>query len=455
VWFYALGFCLTASAIRAKLLRAKRLTIDIAEKGKLPTPTIREFVWVVLRTLGAEVLLLVIWTIVDPPRWQRKCIEEHEGFCTSVASCSGESISIGFLLCLFMLHVGYLVHLLYISYQVRFVPQEFAEHKWVTAASISSLEVHILTPLVVALAWNRMGIRVLVLSLGLFFNDLSIMLMVFLPKMRRLHWEETNEKTLNVEDTLHHLRRKVRIIDSKANSFAETGSKAFGSTKRVRSPRERKLGRLSEKNKSKCGGSASEDNSRGGFLEHSDNNRRGSRHGQFGVGSSTIMDRNKTSNSSQLANSPLKLVEKRSLVGVYDKRNTTNTSVNSLDTMIKGSFERGHESPSLSYRRQQSASIVSLQKASPFLSRASAENLALSPVLSNRNTSPRNRTAMAPAPAVKCPLVASVGNNNDEAQKPHGSGLKPSTRSLRNPGNHGAELKPAKTFTTKWAAAMD
>jgi len=227
LWFYGVGFCLTASALRAKLVRAKRLTVDVARNGKRTPPKIYRFLWIVARTLMIEVILLTVWTVVDAPSWNRYCIENTTGVCTSIGSCSGDPIvSLGFFLCLSILHISYLIYLLFISYQVRFVPQEFAEHKWVTAASISSLEVHILTPLLASLVWNSMNVRFLVVSLALFYNDLSILLMVFLPKMKRLHWEESNEKTLCIEDQLHHLRRQVRNVERKSGSsrnyFLET-----------------------------------------------------------------------------------------------------------------------------------------------------------------------------------------------------------------------------------------
>uniref|UniRef100_A0A7S4DY40 G-protein coupled receptors family 3 profile domain-containing protein n=1 Tax=Lotharella globosa TaxID=91324 RepID=A0A7S4DY40_9EUKA len=210
VWLYAIGFCLTVSAIYSKLLRTKRLMLQAA-KGQQPSTKINPYLLFVCKMLAVETVILVIWTTVDMPEWTRSCADDGD-FCESVGHCSAGLPSIVFIALLLVLHLCYLIYVLLLCYEVRSIPQEFAEHKWITAASISSMEVHLIAPLVIVLVWDDITAKTVLLAAAIFFNDVSILLMVFLPKMMRLHFETHDAKSLTLEDQLHNLRREVRNI---------------------------------------------------------------------------------------------------------------------------------------------------------------------------------------------------------------------------------------------------
>jgi len=104
------------------------------------------------------------------------------------------------------------------------VPEEFAEHKWITAACMSSLEVHLVASLVLALTWYSKS-KPLIMALLVFFNALPVLLMIFIPKMRAHHFEVYNDNTYTVEDALHNMRKKVRNFESKSTLSSSKDSK--------------------------------------------------------------------------------------------------------------------------------------------------------------------------------------------------------------------------------------
>eukprot|EP00466_Bigelowiella_natans_P014393 jgi/Bigna1/85275/estExt_fgenesh1_pg.C_30124 len=215
-WAYGIGFCLTIAAIYAKLLRAKNLTLDTLDKSKLrrkasnrePSQNnMTHYFMLIFKSLATEALLLTIWTVVDPPTWEREW-----------NPCYTEQIRV-------LRNASKLLDFLPIVYlQVRLVPEEFAEHKWITAACMSSLEVHLVASLVLALTWYSKS-KPLIMALLVFFNALPVLLMIFIPKMRAHHFEVYNDNTYTVEDALHNMRKKVRNFESKSTLSSSKDSK--------------------------------------------------------------------------------------------------------------------------------------------------------------------------------------------------------------------------------------
>jgi len=103
---------------------------------------------------------------------------------------------------------------LLLCYEARIIPSEFAETKWITAAMVSSLEIHIIAPLVVILVWDQLAAKNLIVAFALFFDSMSLLLMMFLPKMLSLHYEAHDDRSIRLEDQLFNLRLEVRDIKS-------------------------------------------------------------------------------------------------------------------------------------------------------------------------------------------------------------------------------------------------
>ncbi|GAB5369582.1 hypothetical protein AAMO2058_001417600 [Amorphochlora amoebiformis] len=225
VWLYGFGFALSYSALFAKMFRVKSVTINvIARKKMAPVRAGDNSIWWYLTSIAGmmlfEVFLIGTWMGVSPMQWKRNCTDSSQSdFCESVGHCSSEhGLAFGaFLLCM---HLALLVLVLVICYQVRSVPAEFAEHKWITAATVSSIEILILTPPFVALTWNSQTASALITMFAIFFNDLGVLVMVFVPKIFMAYSVHTKEQE-HQEDMLHKLR-----VDARKTSGKKSGKES-------------------------------------------------------------------------------------------------------------------------------------------------------------------------------------------------------------------------------------
>uniref|UniRef100_A0A7S2U339 G-protein coupled receptors family 3 profile domain-containing protein n=1 Tax=Lotharella oceanica TaxID=641309 RepID=A0A7S2U339_9EUKA len=230
VWFYGLGFGLSISALFAKTYRAKCLTIDKinASKDKHIVVSIYQYFIYVAIALTFEIIICSIWTAVDPLTWTRSCASDTSGYCRSIGTCSSDT-AVVFISLLLALHFVFLVYMLWICYQVRNIPAEFAEHKWITASTVSSIEILFLTPFLVYMTHNDPTTSTLIMTLALFFNDLGVLVMIFVPKIFMMLQEHTVE-TESQENMLFNLRMKVRQKMMKPTPAGSIDSKRPGST---------------------------------------------------------------------------------------------------------------------------------------------------------------------------------------------------------------------------------
>jgi len=211
IWLYGIGFSLTVSALHAKTFRAKKLMVDNRPGAHVST-SIVPYLTIVAMSLFIEALCLGMWSTIAPLWFERDCMHGGQEFSESVGRCEGDTSSLFFAVILLLIHFVHLMHLLYMCYKVRYVPQEFAEHKWITASAVSSIEILLIAPLLVALTWGYSVTTAVVLVLALFLNGMSVLLMVFVPKVQMLHFQKYNDEDLNHEDALFNLRREVRNI---------------------------------------------------------------------------------------------------------------------------------------------------------------------------------------------------------------------------------------------------
>jgi len=216
-WFYALGFATTITSLYAKTYRVKLLMVDATDgkKKRREGLKIEIFFYAIGLAVLAEIIYMTVWTLVAPIKWVRECKRENPdyGYCEeSVGNCGGTIGTIVFLAALLAIHLVYLSYILYICYLVRNVPTEFSEHKYITASAVSSIEILVVSPPIIALSWQSSAIvSTIILTFALFATDFGVLVMIFVPKIFAAY-EKHDEKTLTQEDILFNLRRKARKI---------------------------------------------------------------------------------------------------------------------------------------------------------------------------------------------------------------------------------------------------
>ncbi|GAB5364379.1 hypothetical protein AAMO2058_000965100 [Amorphochlora amoebiformis] len=214
IWLYGIGFALSYTSLFAKTYRAKCLMLDnLTSKRQDVKIAVSRYMQYIVYALLIEIIIIGIWTIVSPLQWTRRCAGDSSGFCESIGRCASEH-GLLFAAILGSVHVIMLMFVLRLCYEVRNIPAEFAEHKWITASTISSIEILCLAPVLVGITWDNPAASTMIALLAIFFNDLGILLMIFIPKMS-MFWEVHTQRSQTTEDILFNLRRDVRkIIDA-------------------------------------------------------------------------------------------------------------------------------------------------------------------------------------------------------------------------------------------------
>uniref|UniRef100_A0A7S3Z1Z2 G-protein coupled receptors family 3 profile domain-containing protein n=1 Tax=Lotharella globosa TaxID=91324 RepID=A0A7S3Z1Z2_9EUKA len=230
LWLYGVGFVLSISALSEKTLRVKRLMVD-NNGGRSSDISVcpslcKIAVWVLV-----EILFLSVWTITSPPRFTRHCVHENIGgdaeFCRSVGRCNDGADRSALLIVFLSAHIAMLCHTLYACYLARHIPQEFAEHKWITAGAVGIIQILILTPLMMKLAWDDPLTTSALLSFAIFLSSLLILITLFLPKIQMIHCQTHTAQSTAREDVLFNLRREVRGLGTNTHSTNEIGTVCF------------------------------------------------------------------------------------------------------------------------------------------------------------------------------------------------------------------------------------
>ena len=105
---------------------------------------------------------------------------------------------------------------LHLALLARSIPQRFQDGKWIALALFASMQVLLVTvPTLAAVYFSSTG-RFAVLSFGVFAQNLSILLMVFVPKM---HAVATGWVGENSFDTFREsMKKKAAVTDNPRSS---------------------------------------------------------------------------------------------------------------------------------------------------------------------------------------------------------------------------------------------
>ena len=177
--------------------------------------------FIVLLTLN--IIFLLVWTLVDPMYWKRKPTFGLEDGLSSFGVCvlGQTSVSTAMASCLFVVLALCVVVLAnYEAYKARKVSVEFSESKYVALAMICFLQVIVVGVPLIALVHTNPPAGYFVKATIITVLSLSLLFLIFIPKMFFL--KEENKK-----------RKKKRDTDSSARSIVLGSSGAEASALQI------------------------------------------------------------------------------------------------------------------------------------------------------------------------------------------------------------------------------
>ncbi|GBG33555.1 Gamma-aminobutyric acid type B receptor subunit 1 [Hondaea fermentalgiana] len=175
-WFYGLGFAITYCSMIVKLRRVAKVFKSAAALKKAKGVSLKETLAFLAGLLLVEVLIILVWTVVDPLNFERPEDDPLNGACKSPTASN-------YVVALAVYHLGLLFYGAKLSYRCRKVNGVFAEAKFLSLAMIGNLQVLLLALPVILLTADDSITSLFIRSIAVFLNDFSTTSLIFLPKM--------------------------------------------------------------------------------------------------------------------------------------------------------------------------------------------------------------------------------------------------------------------------------
>lgn len=183
-WLLAIGFSVCFAALFAKIQRLN-LMMKKAKRFRRVKVTAKDVLLPFVLLLVVNVILLLIWTLVDPLFWERTYQGRTEaGELESSGRCT-TSGNAGLIL-LALIAVANIIAVILANvqaYQTRELKSAYSESKYVGLAMASILQAFLIGVQLLFLSESSPTARYLVRSILVFVICMAVLLFIFVPKM--------------------------------------------------------------------------------------------------------------------------------------------------------------------------------------------------------------------------------------------------------------------------------
>ncbi|CAB9527848.1 acid type B receptor subunit 2 [Seminavis robusta] len=192
-WLYSVGFCITFGSLFARIWRVYVLVRSAVEMRRVTLSTKETLGWVCV-VLAVDIVILVVWTAVDPLEWTRETISsdkfgeplESVGYCHSDHWRAFASI-IG------VVHLVLMAVACFMCYRARHIPEEFSSSKYIAIAMFSNLQIFVIAIPVLIIVGKDPVSGFFVRSLVVWLNDIMVVGLVFGSLISRVYiWDMNN-----------------------------------------------------------------------------------------------------------------------------------------------------------------------------------------------------------------------------------------------------------------------
>jgi len=197
LWFWSIGTVITFGALTAKLYRIYRIFNNkFLRRIRI---TITHLYVGVLAIVLVDVLILMVWSLVAPLKW-RKVVSQTDIFgnpTLTYGECySGEATP--FLIVLLAYTFTLFVVGLVFSFKVRNIPSDFQEGGYIIVSLIGQFQLYLLGFLLIfVFSESDTTARFLVMITVVFFNNLVLTLVIYVPKFNAMRHNVDRANSLN------------------------------------------------------------------------------------------------------------------------------------------------------------------------------------------------------------------------------------------------------------------
>mmetsp|Transcript_14325 Transcript_14325/g.20999 ORF Transcript_14325/g.20999 Transcript_14325/m.20999 type:complete len:686 (-) Transcript_14325:257-2314(-) len=175
-WFFVIGYLIQYCAIFCKFQRIHKLFSMVRQKVTI-TQVLLPFI--VIITLS--IVVLIIWTVIDPPVWQREIITEAP--LETYGKCNSSNIT-PFIVPLCILIAVATASTMFIAWKVKDIQSEFSEWNWVFYGIFIHLQMFAIgIPLFIILTDVSRSASHLISSFLIFIFSVTLVVLIIWPKV--------------------------------------------------------------------------------------------------------------------------------------------------------------------------------------------------------------------------------------------------------------------------------
>ena len=194
-WFYSMGFVLSFAPLYCKMWKVVEVFVKAVAELKVTRIKASQLVGMIFVLVVVDGSILAAWTATNPLAYTRTALSvdgkgrvlESYGSCLPQDSSGPLWI---FVALIASFHFCLLVGACFIAYKARNVSSAFSESKWIAICLVSNLQIFVIGLPVLAIVADDPEANFFIRAMIIFLNDLSVLLLIFLPKLlsQELGW---------------------------------------------------------------------------------------------------------------------------------------------------------------------------------------------------------------------------------------------------------------------------
>ena len=135
-WFLSLGYTTIYGALFMKLWRINRV-LQARHRTRVD---VKHVVWPFVTLVGVSIVILTVWTIVEPWQWERFPVDENEPLGESYGQCTSPN-DLVFIIILACIMVTATVLAGLMSWKTKDIDSKFSESSWIFTTIVLQFQV--------------------------------------------------------------------------------------------------------------------------------------------------------------------------------------------------------------------------------------------------------------------------------------------------------------------------
>jgi ABC-type sugar transport system substrate-binding protein len=198
-WLGCLGFAIAFSALFSKTWRINRIFHSRRAAHSRITVKERDVMIPLIAIVGANVIILLCWTLISPLKYVREADEGTDVWNRRISfygACRSEDPSTPYVVALAVVDIGLLIISNWQAYEARSIQSEFAESRYIATIMVVLLQAGLTGLPILFVVRDIPRAFYLILVFVIFIVSMATLLLIFVPK---IIYERTYQKQTSAE----------------------------------------------------------------------------------------------------------------------------------------------------------------------------------------------------------------------------------------------------------------